>query len=80
MLVLSEKPSATQRKHEKALIALKKATTDEVRIMQFPDGSMLIKLTPHDVRKKKTLPDITADKQRYLLDSIPDKQAEEDSE
>jgi hypothetical protein len=80
MSVFRGKPLTAKQKHEKALKALKKAGTDEIKIMQFPDGSMLIKLTPHDGSKKKALPEINAEKQRYLLDSIPDEQAKEDSE
>lgn len=80
MPVLRERPSAEKQYREKALEALKNAGTEEVKIMQFPDGSMLIRLTPQSGNKGKSLPEITAEKQRYLLDCISDEQAEEDSE
>ncbi len=82
MSVLHKKPSAEKQKQkrEKALKAIKESGNNEINIMQFPDGSMLIKLALHSGTQKKILPEITAEKQRYLLDSIPDEQAEEDSE
>lgn len=80
MAKLREKPLATPKEQQQVLQVLQTAKADEMHVTYLPNGSMIVRLTPHQTPLPEGIASqLTAEEQRTRLSHLP-KDETEDSE
>ena len=81
MAKLREKPLATRQGQQQVLQVLQTAKADEMHVTYLPNGSMIVRLTPHHTPLPEAIASqFSVEEQRTRLNQLPDDETEDSEE